>query len=343
MLKIFLYFLAFSFTLTGVGFFRRWSLRRKILDLPNERSSHRTPTPVGGGLIIAAVCLSIYFFYFLFNGFSLNWFYLLGSVIIVGISWLDDVFHVPAAVRFFCHSIAALAALYGVGSLTFFYIPFFGEAGLEWFGSVILFFWIVWLINAYNFMDGIDGIAGIQAVTAGIGWFLVSFGFGAPATGFYGGVLAASCLGFLVFNWQPAKIFMGDVGSAFLGYTFAVLPLMARNEAGRELPLIFAVAVLLVWLFVFDTLITVFIRILKKEKIWKAHREHLYQKLVIRGYSHRAVTIIYGIISMLFILLIFLWIKLEIISERHLFLTVVLVSFGLFIFARKEIFWKKLT
>ena len=177
------------------------------------------------------------------------------------------------------------------------------NAGL--FGAVLTFLWIVWLTNAYNFMDGIDGIAGTQALTAGIGWFVIGGISDFPLTGFYGGIIAFSTLGFLVLNWQPAKIFMGDVGSAFLGFTFAVMPLLARREFNlttknsSDCSNLWVLGIVLVWLFVFDTVFTFIRRAVKKEKVWEAHRSHLYQRLVIKGFSHQTVTIIYGLISAL--------------------------------------------
>jgi UDP-N-acetylmuramyl pentapeptide phosphotransferase/UDP-N-acetylglucosamine-1-phosphate transferase len=158
-------------------------------------------------------------------------------------------------------------------------------------------------------MDGIDGIAGVQALTAGIGWLVVGILLGIEHAGFYGGVIAFSSLGFLIHNWQPAKIFMGDVGSAFLGYSFAVLPLIALKEMNKEQFLLPVIAVTLVSLFVFDSLITLFKRILKREKIWQAHREHIYQKLVISGFSHKFVTTLYAIFSIINLILLIFWIE----------------------------------
>jgi UDP-N-acetylmuramyl pentapeptide phosphotransferase/UDP-N-acetylglucosamine-1-phosphate transferase len=176
---------------------------------------------------------------------------------------------------------------------------------LNIFGSIATFFWIVWLTNAFNFMDGIDGLAGMQAVAAGIGWLVVGKISGFESVSVLGGILAFSSLGFLLQNWHPAKVFMGDVGSAFLGFSFAVLPLIAEREAANDnstlsfLPLI---SVSVVWLFLFDTISTFSRRLLKGEKVWQAHREHIYQKLVISGYTHRFVSVLYGATSVLTII-----------------------------------------
>jgi len=204
-------------------------------------------------------------------------------------------------------------------------------------GAVLTFFWIVWLTNAYNFMDGIDGIAGLQSVAAGSGWMIAGYWLGLPQVSFYGGAVACAGLGFLIENWQPARIFMGDVGSAFLGYTFAVMPLLANFETPsnieirRFLPLI---ALAFNWLFIFDTIFTVGRRALRKEKIWEAHRGHIYQQMVIAGYSHQAVTIIYGAFSVIIILLTILWLIDRDFWETILALSIGVQTLGLLIFLR---------
>ncbi|HEY0427866.1 MAG TPA: glycosyltransferase family 4 protein [Pyrinomonadaceae bacterium] len=309
MTKIISYIAAFFLTYVGVEIFRRWSLKRNIFDIPNERSSHTEPTPRGGGLIIDVVCLSIFLIYCLVFQIDLYWSYFAGALILVLISWLDDLFSVPVVWRFLCHSLAAALVVWSLGFWETVYIPFYGAFYLGQIGLIITFFWIVWMINAYNFMDGIDGIAGTQALTAGIGWLIVGMLLGSEHTGFYGGVLAFSSLGFLIHNWSPAKIFMGDVGSAFLGYTFAVLPLLALKEGNAKEFLLPVIAVSAVLLFVFDSLFTLFKRLLKREKIWQAHREHIYQRLIIAGFSHKFVTALYGIFSIFFLLLLIFWIE----------------------------------
>ena len=163
-----------------------------------------------------------------------------------------------------------------------------GTLTIGWLvGGIITFLWIVGLTNAYNFMDGIDGIAGGQAVVAGLGWATIGWLNNVPLVFALGLFICASSLGFLGHNWPPAHIFMGDVGSAFLGYTFAILPLLHNNAT---MPL---VGLLLVWPFVFDTVFTFVRRLLKGENVFSAHRSHLYQRLVIAGYSHQRVALTY--------------------------------------------------
>jgi len=300
------YFAVFGASYVGVELFRRWSLKREILDIPNERSSHVVPTPRGGGLIICAVSLLTFFIYSLLKGESLYWAYFTGATVVALISLIDDVKTLSPFLRILCHSLAAILAVWSLGGFEWILIPFYGIVHAGIFGDLLAFLWIVWLINAYNFMDGIDGIAATQSITAGTGWALTGLLWNIGDLSFYGGVLAVSTLGFLLLNWQPAKIFMGDVGSAFLGYTFAVLPLLAIKKsdnpsAGSVLPWI---GLLLVWFFVFDSVFTFFKRLFRGAKVWQPHREHIYQKLVIAGFSHAKVTMIYGVASAN---LVFLW------------------------------------
>lgn len=309
MAEIIVFTIVFLISYIGVEIFRRWSLRREFFDIPNERSSHTAPTPRGGGLIIVLVSLVFYTIYTNFFSDNFSWGYLTGAVLIAVVSWLDDIFDISFVWRFLVHSAAAILVIFSTGFFKEIYLPFFYQTGFGNFGLILTFLWIVWLTNAYNFMDGIDGIAGMQAVTAGIGWLIIGNILGFETVGFYGGVLAFSSFGFLIHNWQPAKIFLGDVGSAFLGYTFAVLPLLAKNKAVDNFSYLPIIAVGLVFLFVADTVLTFFRRILKKEKIWQAHRSHIYQQLVINGYSHRSVTLIYSFISFIIIGAIIFWLK----------------------------------
>jgi UDP-N-acetylmuramyl pentapeptide phosphotransferase/UDP-N-acetylglucosamine-1-phosphate transferase len=293
-------------TFIGVEIFYRWSLQRKFLDIPNERSSHTTPTVRGGGLIIVLICLTAYTLYTFFVTDNFQWSYLVGASLVALISWLDDLNTISSGWRFLVHALSAAIVILTLGHFQMFYLPFFGKINFGAAGAVVTFFWIVWMTNAYNFMDGIDGIAGMQAVTAGIGWLAVGNLLGVPSMSFYGGVVAFSSLGFLIHNWPPAKIFMGDVGSAFLGYSFAVLPILSIHESGENAinqMFLLNIAVLLVWLFVFDTLFTFVRRVLNGEKVWEAHRGHVYQKLVVEGLPHQSVTILYGLFSALIALI----------------------------------------
>ncbi len=298
MLLIGISVVSFVLSYACVGRYCSWAEKRRILDYPNERSSHTSPTPRGGGIVIVAITLIGVWALFPIYGSRNTWqslsFFTLGCLIIAGASWLDDLRTLPNRLKFGAHCAGALLAMAGFGFWHTLTVPFIGSVHLGWAGSLVTFIWIVGVTNAYNFMDGIDGIAAGQAVVAGLGWGTAGWFSGQPLAGCLGLLTAGASLGFLLHNWPPARVFMGDVGSAFLGYGFAVLPVMfgafsSEGDSGAGLVL----GTLLIWPFLFDTAFTLVRRLSRGENIVTAHRSHIYQRLTGAGYSHRVVTIIY--------------------------------------------------
>jgi len=251
--------------------------------------------------------------------------YLIGSSLIATVSWFDDIRSLPSHIRFGAHALGALLAIIQYGFWDTITIPFFGEVSLGIIGIPLTFLWITGLTNAYNFMDGIDGLAGGQAVVAGLGWATIGWVIQNPFLLIIGLLLSASSLGFLMHNWSPARIFMGDVGSTFLGYTFAVIPLMAMGN-NPNIPL---VGILLVWPFVFDTSITMLRRWMRGENIFISHRSHLYQRLVTAGYSHATVVMYYIVMALLGTLLAVVWLLDVPGSDVIVIFCIPLISFAL--------------
>lgn len=284
----------FLFTYFGVRWFRAWSLKKGVLDHPNERSSHTIPTPRGGGLVIAIAVILGYLLASYTNSYPVGIGYIAGSLLIVIVSLIDDIYSLPSLVRLAIHFASAAIAVYVFGGFSSLALPGDGVIQLNNFTSIFVsLLWIVWLTNAYNFMDGIDGIAGVQGVTAGLGWFAITSASDDTQSAFLAGSIAFACFAFLLHNWQPARIFMGDAGSAFLGYSFAVLPLIFQQNAGSANGSIPWLAVAMVWPFLFDSIFTFIRRLLNREKVWAAHRSHLYQRMVIHGWQHRSVSRLY--------------------------------------------------
>ncbi len=296
---IILFSAAFFASLFGVTFFTRWSLSRGLLDVPNERSSHTMLTPRGGGLVIVVVCLIGYLVIGFGLGMPIFWGYFIGALLVAGISWLDDLYSLPFWSRLIVHVTAAVVLVRDTGFWSELAIPLISIdiAIGKVFGLVFTVVWVVWLLNAYNFMDGIDGIAALQAIVSCVAWAVLASVLNMPSAFLLSGIVACSSAGFLIHNWQPAKIFMGDVGSAFLGFTLAAMPLLAGTETRLETPILPVLAVLFVWFFVFDTVFTLTRRLLSGKRIWEAHREHIYQKLIIEGKGHSTVSLIYGFAS----------------------------------------------
>jgi UDP-N-acetylmuramyl pentapeptide phosphotransferase/UDP-N-acetylglucosamine-1-phosphate transferase len=262
----------------------QWAVHH-LMDFPNERSSHVRPTPRGGGVAIVVVVLACVLLYGLeTDALSSVGPYVAGAVLISAVSFLDDMSRLPWTARLFVHAVGAAIA---IGAYTHWRGMELGASPV--LGVAVAFIWIVGLTNAYNFMDGIDGIAAGQAVVAGLAWVVLGLMLRTPAASLIGISVAAASVGFLRYNWPPARIFMGDVGSAFLGYTFAVLPFMAKPD----MPTMSA-GLLVVGTFVFDALYTFVRRLWRGENVFQAHRSHLYQRLTAAGRSHRQVTVMYA-------------------------------------------------
>lgn len=287
----------FCVSFVGVGLYRRWGLRNQVLAIPNERSSHTEPTPHGAGLVIVAICLATYIPISVFIMGTFSWGYFAGACLIGLISFLDDIYSIRFHWRLIVHAIAAILLIADLE--TWHGITMLGGLKFGVFGYVLTFLWIVWMVNSYNFMDGIDGLAGLQAVIAAVSWCLLCRILDMGGIYFFSVIIASASLGFLVHNLSKSKIFMGDVGSAFLGFTLAALPLMGRTMASRSPDLLPIAAVLFVWFFLFDSVVTIVKRGLRGERIWLPHREHLFQLVVLSGFSHRQVTILYGVLASL--------------------------------------------
>jgi UDP-N-acetylmuramyl pentapeptide phosphotransferase/UDP-N-acetylglucosamine-1-phosphate transferase len=270
-----------------------WARMLGALDRPNDRSSHTKVTPRGGGMAIVVVTvLAALAAAMLYPAAATRLAAIvIPAVTIAAVSWIDDVRTLKNRVRFSVHLAAAAAATAALGPVHTVDLGSFGSLDLGHAAWPLTILWIVGLTNAFNFMDGIDGIAGITAAAAGAGLAAAAWLLGGPAIAAVALAFAGAALGFLSQNWPPARIFMGDVGSAFCGFLIAVLPL---GMPAADVPRIVPVAVLAMWPFIFDTLFTIVRRLRRGENVFQAHRSHLYQRLVIAGWSHRATSSLYG-------------------------------------------------
>jgi len=275
---------------------RAWAAARGVLDIPNARSSHVEATPRGGGLAIVAVTLAAAAVACVLHADAAG--RLLGAVVpaaaVAAVSWIDDVRSLSKRLRFTVHLGSAVAATAFLGPVERVDLGGLGTLDLGPAAWPLTVLWIAGLTNAFNFMDGIDGIAGLTAVVAGLVLAVVTTASGSPAVGGVAAAFAAAAGGFLTCNWQPARIFMGDVGSAFCGFLLAVLPLALPREA---IPAVLPVAIAPLWPFILDTGSTLVRRLFAGENIFQAHRSHLYQRLVIGGWSHGAVAAVYGLLA----------------------------------------------
>jgi len=278
---------AFGLSLSLTRFLVKYLTSKGVMDIPNDRSSHKIPTPRGGGMaIIFSLIIGILILKIVHPEAPLpGILFFIGALIIASTSFIDDKISLPASVRFLLHAIAAGLIIFETGGFQTFPLPEPFNLSLGWVGLPLTFIWIVAVLNIYNFLDGIDGYAGSQAVLAGIAIAVLDI-FG---VGYYmGSMIAATALGFLIYNWHPAKIFMGDIGSATLGFVFASLPLYFTNTSINTG--IYAIVIFL-WFFLSDGAFTIVRRAFNGEKIWEAHRSHLYQQMVIYGQSHNKVVL----------------------------------------------------
>lgn len=278
-------------SLATVGLFRRWAIRH-MLDIPNERSSHETPTPKGGGIGITGTVFLLVSPLFAIEGHWGFLIYLAGAAVIGIVGFIDDNTELPAVVRLLFQTGIALVVVLSVGAPDQIAIPQLLIVTLPAFLAIpVNVFWLLAVTNIYNFMDGIDGFAGTQSVVGGIAWSVFFWLVQEHELTVLSGVIATACLGFLYWNRPPAKIFMGDVGSTFLGLSFGALPLMAYSRL--QDPQLLFVGALFIAPFLFDGTLTILRRLVAGENVLKPHRTHLYQRLVKAGYSHGTVVLLY--------------------------------------------------
>jgi FlaA1/EpsC-like NDP-sugar epimerase/UDP-N-acetylmuramyl pentapeptide phosphotransferase/UDP-N-acetylglucosamine-1-phosphate transferase len=243
-------------------------------------------------VIVAAVMAGVAVMSFARPASSLWSAYVAGAAAIAAVSWLDDLRGVGSAVRLAVH-FAAAVPLAWLAAPVVVHLPGFDSGVARFLGFLMAVLWLVWLTNAYNFMDGIDALAGGQAVVAGVALAVAAGHDGDLWLAVLPGIIAAASAGFLTQNWPPARIFMGDVGSAFLGYSFAAFGLIGAASSRA----IVSLTALALWPFLFDTAFTLVGRARRGENLLEAHRGHLYQRLVRAGYSHEAVTVSYLTLS----------------------------------------------
>src|SRR5579864_4622936 len=256
--------------------------RAAVLDHPNQRSLHAAPTPRGGGIaLVAAIVLAWLALIAAGAAAPALLVVLFGAALLAAISWIDDVRGMSPAPRLLAQLVAVglgMTALIPAG-------PVFQGWLMPGLAAVAAGLLWLWFVNLFNFMDGIDGLAGSEAAAIASGLVLFA-GFGAgsdPGLVAFAATAAAAAFGFLVWNWAPARIFLGDVGSVPLGYLLGYLLL---EVAARGF---WKIALILPLYFLADATLTLARRLARGERVWQAHREHFYQRAVQRGLGHAAV------------------------------------------------------
>lgn len=293
----------------GVSFFltwvlRRYALARSLMDIPNARSSHSVPTPRGGGV---AIVLGFLLMLPVVAGMDLlpwplTWALLGAGAGIAVLGFLDDHGHIAARWRLLGHFVGAAWALFWLGGLP--PLALFGfTLDLGWVGHGLAAVYLVWLLNLYNFMDGIDGIASVEAICVCLGGALLYALLGQPGLALAPLLLAVAVAGFLCWNFPPARIFMGDAGSGFLGIALGVLSLQAAWVA----PQLLWSWLILLGVFIVDATFTLLRRLLRGDKVYEAHRSHAYQYASRQFGKHLPVTLTVGALNLFWLLPIALW------------------------------------
>ena len=281
------YLLLFLFSWQLTGWLRQYVLRKKVLDIPNQRSAHTTPMPRGGGLAFV-FCFLLMWIIWGWNKqieTTLFWGILSASLLITGLGFCDDRFHLSAKLRLLGHFLAAAVVLYCVGGVKAI-LPFVSSHYLI-LATMVALVYLVWVINLFNFMDGIDGIAAIETITVCLGGALLYTLDGAWQGAIFPMLLASAVAGFLIWNFPRAKIFMGDAGSGFLGLMIGAFSLMAAHLHST----LFWGWFILCGVFFCDASMTLLRRLWRRENVFEAHSGHAYQQAARHYRSHKVVSL----------------------------------------------------
>ena len=289
-------FISFCISLVTIKLSIKILDKTQTIDIPNKRSNHNVPTPKGAGIGLIASLLIIYYLFFPINDFIFT----ISIFLLCVTSFINDNKQISIALRLFIQTILAFIIIS-------YWSPLVDSTLLEifipgWLESIIMLLFILWMTNLFNFMDGIDGISSVQCIIIGLGVGSCLFlsedinKFENVIAGFFVG----SGIAFLIWNWQPAKVFLGDAGSIPIGFINAILFLLLFKNG------FWYVAIILNSYYLTDSSITLIKRLLKKEKPWQAHKSHFYQKAVMNGYSHSEVCIIIAKHGLLLIIISFL-------------------------------------
>ena len=317
-------FLLAFFTTLSVASLLTWCILNskrfnKFLDIPNQRSLHAKPTPKLGGL---AIMTSVIFSAIIYCTELL---YLVPFLLaLIALSLLDDIVSVKPLIRLAIHFLTAITFLFTLDLQT------------NYLFLIILLFFLVWMINLYNFMDGSDGLAAGMSIIGFSCYAILSIILGDISFAIFNIIIIASCIGFLFFNFPPAKIFMGDTGSIPLGFLCGALGVIGWYKT--LWPLWFPLVIFSP--FILDSGVTLVKRVLKKESLLKAHRSHYYQRAILVGYSHKQVALFsYGLMICVGII----GILAAVINTQEIIIIMIILLFSSFVLMMRfvDIMWAK--
>ena len=272
--------------------------RLRLVDVPSGRSAHSLPTARGGGMpMVLTACLAS-------AAVCLRWpayavpvamGVILPSFVIAVVGFWDDIRPLRATLRLVVQIGVAVGVVFVLGPVRGLHLPALPFVDFGWLAWPLSVVWVVGCINAFNFMDGSDGMAALGAVAVAAGFVGITFSDGDFPVVLLASFVGAAAAGFLVFNWSPARVFMGDVGSAFLGTFFAALTLFGTTGSTEKVFLPLAMAA---WPYIYDPLVSVIRRVCTGHNPLVPHREFLFHRLVRSGVSHATVAVLYAVLAL---------------------------------------------
>ncbi len=288
----------FVMTVVLTAYIRKFAISQSMLDVPNSRSSHSVPTPRGGGVsIVICFIVGVTYLATTYGEIQLSSLLLVSGILVAVIGFLDDRGHVSSKIRIVVHFLSVSILVYANSGMPDLHLMgiLIPEGVVS---SVLAVIGGVWILNLFNFMDGIDGLAGVEAVTSLLimSVFLYLGGEDTYLLGLHV-LLAAASLGFLVWNIPPAKIFMGDAGSGFLGLMIGGLAIFSSRLDEKY----FWCWMIMLGVFIIDASVTLIRRLLNGEKIYEAHRSHAYQYASRQYGGHKPVTLAVLLINLLWL------------------------------------------
>lgn len=291
--------MAFIVTLLMTPLSKKFAFKVGAVAVPNARSMHQTPMPLAGGsAIVLGFAITVLILAPTMKSFQIEHYIglIIGSILITVVGLLDDIYDLNARIKLFFQILAALIVVFSGTTIELISWPWasYGVLMLGPFSKIVTVIWIIGLTNAVNLIDGLDGLAtGVSSIAA-LCLMFISILYNEPMVVLLTATLAGACMGFLPHNFNPAKIFMGDTGSTFLGFTLAVISVKGFIKSYTAITLV--VAIIVLGLPIFDTSFAILRRIIKRQPVMKADRGHLHHRLVDKGYSHKkAVLTLYGI------------------------------------------------
>jgi len=304
---ILLFFCILIASISITYYVRHLAVKNDLFDIPNQRSSHNIPTPKGGGIsiIVLLIITTGGLFYFQMISREIMLSITVGLLIISIIGFIDDYKNLPILIRLIGYTFGAMISLYFIGGVdslfesshNFFKCCDINISKFEVAGPFFAILYMLWLTNLYNFMDGVDGFAAVQTICVSLFCSFLFYFSGNYALAVIMFCLVSATIGFLYWNWAPAKIFMGDVGSCSIGFFFGLFSIYTAKE--EIIPI--SIWLILLAPFIGDATFTLIKRMINKEKWYKAHNSHAFQNLFQLGLSHGQLTIGLLLINLLFI------------------------------------------